>query len=192
VTICAAIATGPDSGVAWADSEHYVGERPVHHAPKLLVNPLIGAVAVGCGWAALLRAAEERFASAAVGIDDLAGSVAHALRRAAVQQGAALDRAGDNPSTAFAMLGFSARWHRTVVIVFASDTLFVPMRCRAFAAPQVHGWNTADAEDRHSVISVAQDQMAALRRDMPHASGRVTVATIAGGGVTAWPPFAAA
>lgn len=182
------LACGLGHATIWADTLVTESGRPNSHAPKLVVNPLVGAIGVSAGMLAVVREGGRALQAA----DSLAAAVpaiAHAMRSQATKL--AERRSNLEPcwlaQNVFALAAWDPAQDRTVAFEFTGADFFVPRQTRWLAWPKLEigfvGQKLSTAEVRDAVA-----RQAGLLRECGHGVGWLTIATLTGSGIVVLPP----
>lgn len=143
----------------WTDSETYGPDHtPTGHVAKMAVNPLAVAALVGTGYIWVLQRAREHFVRCRT-LNEALLELPEILRGAV--QTMEPDRLRPAPlHNTVCVVGFCHRSRRMAGAILAEQSRFEPAPAREVVMPRV---NAPSCEDVHSVISTAQDQVAALK-----------------------------
>lgn len=176
MTILGVHAISAGRAIVWADSELYYRGLPTGECEKIVVNRYLGLVGVGSGRDVALRLVDEHV-SAANSLDLLLERLPAVLRRVPWRF-----PGGERMNADYVVCAFDHRVRRVVAFAYSSADGFSPRAVRGFVVPDTRGGPYAETAD--DCISVAQDQLSAMQRQMPAATGGVlTMATITADGV---------
>jgi hypothetical protein len=159
--IGAHVSAGGTRALVWCDSEFYRDDVAAGHTQKMIVNPLIGAVAVGAGTIYTNLIAFEVLQNA-VNFDEAVNAIRDDLRSAYLRPG----YSRENGCTVL-LVGWSHRLRRIAGFAFSGSSEFAPRPITSLTSPAIADFEYLHPESAEDVVATAHAQMREVQRAYP-------------------------